>query len=149
MATYTELTLDQAVAMGAAFGLTVARVEAIPAGSVNSNYRFHLADGSWIFARVYEEQDQTGAEGEARLLDHLARHGVKTPRPMPRRDGSGFTYALRLPNGSAEGAREGTRAVALFPWSPGEILCQARVTGAVSSEVGRQLAKVHLAGASF
>jgi homoserine kinase type II len=141
MAAYTELTQKQAQDVGRRFGLRVADVEAIPAGSVNSNYRLVLEDGTWMFARVYEEQDQVGAEGEARLLDHLAGRGVLTPRPLPRKDGEGFTCLLEVPGGS--------RAVAVFPWRGGEILCQKRVTAEVASEVGEQLARIHLAGASF
>jgi homoserine kinase type II len=142
MAAYTELTLKQAEIVGRAFGLTVAGVTSIPAGSVNSNYRLMLDTGGWFFARIYEEQDQSGAEGEARLLDHLAAAGVVTPRPLPRGDGAGFTFRLELPGG-------GARPVALFPWRGGEILCQARVTPEVARQVGEELAKIHLAGKSF
>jgi homoserine kinase type II len=170
MATYTELAIDRARALGAAFGLDVASVRGIPAGSVNSNYRLTLADGSPLFARVYEEQDSIGAEGEARLLDHLAERGVATPRPLPRRDGSGFTFALEVkgarndgPHGSgaaaptedatsepADRAASPTiRPVALFPWRDGEIVCQARVTVDHARQVGEKLAEVHHAGKTF
>jgi homoserine kinase type II len=145
MATYTELTLEQAKILGAAFGLEVTDVAGVPAGSVNSNYRLKLADGTPLFARVYEEQDRTGAEGEARLLDHLACNGVATPRPLPRSDGAGFTFQLEPP-----GRRQNSsRPVALFPWRSGEILCQARVTPEVARKVGEKLCEVHRAGASF
>jgi homoserine kinase type II len=170
MATFTELTLDQAKALGETFGLSVTAVAGIPAGSVNSNYRLTLADGSTLFARVYEEQDATGAELEARLLDHLATHGVATPRPLPRQDGGGFTFAL-LENGplttsaphgreadktlsparepATRGGAQRSRPVALFPWRDGEILCQKRVTPDAARKVGEKLAEVHLAGQSF
>jgi homoserine kinase type II len=146
MATYTQLTLDQARQIGDAFGLRVTDVAGIPAGSVNSNYRLTLADGTVVFARVYEEQDRAGAEGEARLLDHFASHGVVTPRPLARKDGTGFTFALEVPRSGELGAE---RAVALFPWRGGEILCQARVTPEVARKVGEKLAEVHRAGATF
>ena len=51
MATYTQLTLDQAQEVGQAFGLEVAEVTGVPAGSVNSNYRLNLTSGTPIFAR--------------------------------------------------------------------------------------------------
>ncbi|HMI86086.1 MAG TPA: homoserine kinase [Polyangiaceae bacterium] len=147
MATYTELAIDQARALGRAFGLDVAAVAGIPAGSVNSNYRLTLVDGTTLFARVYEEQDSVGAESEARLLDHLAKSGVATPRPLPRCDGAGFTFALDTaridPNPAA------VRPVALFPWRDGEILCQARVTPEAARKVGEKLAEVHHAGRTF
>jgi homoserine kinase type II len=141
MATFTELTLDQAKALGETFGLSVTAVAGIPAGSVNSNYRLTLADGSTLFGRVYEEQDASGAELEARLLDHLARGGVATPRPLPRKGGGGFTA-------SHESASR-SHPVALFPWREGEILCQKRVTPDAAQKVGERLAEVHLAGQSF
>ena len=103
MATYTELEREQADAVGRTFGLDVVGVVPVPAGSVNSNYRLELAPGGAagsVFARIYEEQDRSGAEGEARLLDHLARHGVLTPRPIPRADGQGFTAAARAQRGA-------------------------------------------------
>src|SRR5206468_10406645 len=105
------------------------------------NYRLVQDDGTSPFARIYEEQDQTGAEGESRLLDHLAANGVATPRPLPRADGRGFTVTV-----DAEGH---ARPVALFPWRDGEILCQSRITPDVASKVGRKLAEVHRAAATF
>jgi homoserine kinase type II len=147
MATYTELAIDQARALGAAFGRDVAGVAGIPAGSVNSNYRLTLTDGTVLFARVYEEQDAVGAESEARLLDHLAQNGVATPRPLPRRDGAGFTFTLEARRADPGGAA--TRPVALFPWRDGDILCQARVTPEAAKKVGEKLADVHHAGQTF
>jgi homoserine kinase type II len=144
MATYTLLTLEQAKAVGVAFGLDVRAVFAVPAGSVNSNYRLEVEGGRPIFARIYEEQDRTGAEAEARLLDHLARRAVPTPRPLPRRDGTGFTTDLDV-----HGAAEPSRPVALFPWQGGQILCQKSVSPDVARRVGEKLAEVHRAAASF
>jgi homoserine kinase type II len=143
MATYTPLTLATAQAAGTAFGLDVRAVLPVPAGSVNSNYRLELGDRTAVFARIYEEQDRSGAEAEARLLDHLARHGVLTPRPLPRRDGAGFTAVVPGPDGALD------RPLALFPWRGGEILCQARITPAVARMVGAKVAEIHRAGATF
>lgn len=148
MATFTHLDLASARAIGAAFDVAVERVVPIPAGSVNSNYRLEGPGGA-VFARVYEEQDAGGAEDEARLLDHLARGGVATPRPIARADGRGFTATLGV--AGPDGARElrGTRPVALFPWVDGEILCQKRVDARAARAVGVELARTHLAAAGF
>ena len=151
MATFTELAIDQAQVLGRRLGCDVTAVAGIPAGSVNSNYRLTLADGTALFARVYEEQDTAGAESEARLLDHLARNGVATPRPLAAtRDGSGFTVRA-CETGRARRSRTARRPrpVALFPWRDGEILCQARVTPEAARKVGEKLAEVHLAGPTF
>jgi homoserine kinase type II len=137
MATYTALSTEQARRVGAEFGIEVTGVVGIAAGSVNSNYRLGTASGYRVFARVYEEQDRFGAEGEARLLDHLARGGVATPQPLRRLDGAGFTSMV------------GGRPVSLFPWCDGEALCQGRVTARVAHRVGIELARVHLAGRTF
>jgi homoserine kinase type II len=137
MAVLTPLTLPEAQALGARFGLDVSRLRGIPAGSVNSNFELSLADGSRVFLRIYEEQGARSAAGEARLLDHLASAGVPTPRPLPRIDEAGFI-----------GEHAG-KPVALFPWVEGESLCQKRVTEAHVRRVGEALGHVHAAGTSF
>ena len=114
MATLTPLLLDDARRLGAAYGLAVATVRGIPAGSVNSNYALGLAGGGQVFLRVYEEQQAASAAGEARLLAHLAAEGVKTPRPRP------------LAGDAAGGfiAEHAGKPVAGFPWIEGDSLCQ-------------------------
>src|SRR2546430_16937512 len=101
MATYTPLTLEQAQRVGDRFGVGVAEVVAVPAGSVNSNYRLVLSGGASLFPRIYEEQRHEGAEGEARLLDPLPSNGVATARPFPPAAGTGFTLLPRAPAGHA------------------------------------------------
>ena len=148
MAVYRELGREQAAELGAAFGVEVKGFEPIAAGSVNSNYRLELAGGKRAFARIYEEQDRAGAEGEAQLVDHLARHGVPTPRPFQRADGLGGFIWL-LPGGADGRPASQGRPVAMFPWFEGESVCQARVTVDVAARIGGELARVHLAGASY
>ena len=127
MATLTPLLLDDARRLGAAYGLDVASVRGIPAGSVNSNYALGLASGGQVFLRVYEEQQAASAAGEARLLAHLAAEGVKTPRPRP------------LVGDDAEGgfiAEHAGKPVAVFPWIEGDSLCQKRVTPDAARKLG-------------
>src|SRR5262245_56163095 len=76
MAILTPLQLDDARRIGARYGLEIAGVRGIPAGSVNSNCELSLAGGARAFLRVYEEQTAITAEGEARMLDHLSAQGV-------------------------------------------------------------------------
>ncbi|MFO0758622.1 MAG: homoserine kinase [Byssovorax sp.] len=138
MAVLTPLSLDEARALGARYGLVVTRVRGIPAGSVNSNFELGLASGDRAFLRVYEEQTAASAAGEAALLAHLAAHGVPTPRP------------LSFPGDPASFiAAHAGKAVAVFPWIQGESLCQARLTPDATRRVGEALARVHAAGASF
>ena len=54
MAVHTPLPLPEARALARHWGLSVASVEGIPAGSVNSSYALHLEDGTRVFLRLYE-----------------------------------------------------------------------------------------------
>ncbi len=138
MALLTPVTLDDARRLGALYGLDVASARPILAGSVNTNVEISLTGGGRAFLRVYEEQDHAGAASDARLLAHLAAHGVPTPEPFALRGRPGVFLADHA-----------GKPAAVFPWVPGEILCQARVTPAAAAQVGEGLARVHLAGASF
>lgn len=133
MARLTPLSLDDARRIGGAYGLEIAEVEALSAGSVNSNFRLTSAGGRAFFARVYEEQDARGAWTEAQLSHSLAMAGVPTPSPFELREG-GYI------------AEHAGKPVAVFPWIDGSILCQARVDRAAASAVGAALAQVHTSG---
>jgi homoserine kinase type II len=41
------------------------------------------------------------------------------------------------------------KAVAVFPWAAGDVLCRSQLTADHMAQVGQALARVHLAGASF
>lgn len=141
MATYTRLGNEEARELFRYFGLDVVRVVPIARGSVNSNYGVDVGAGRSVFVRIYEEQNRAGAEAEARLLDHLARKGIPTPRPLARLDGQGFTVEL-------EGG-DRARPVAIFPWQTGEMVCQRLVSPERTFAMGAMLARVHRAGIGF
>lgn len=104
----------------------------IEAGTVNTSYVLELGTGKY-FLRIYEEQPQAGAEAEARLLLHLAAAGVPTPAPVRARDGKMVHVLAGKP-------------AAIFPWVLGDMLCLKAVTPEAARDVGRALAKMHLAG---
>src|ERR1700753_3967122 len=131
MGRFTELDLDEARAACAPFGVQVDRVEALQAGSVNSNFLLTDARGQRCFGRIYEEQGADGALSELRLLTEAARAGVPTTVPLTTPDG---------PVAKAHG-----KPFALYPWVDGEILCHARVTESHCAAVGQALARLHLA----
>lgn len=135
MGLFTDLSLDDARRLGAEFGIDVAKVEPLAAGSVNSNYRVTDTSGRRFFARVYEEQSAEGAKKELELLEGLAAAGIPTTRPVPRRSSS---------DASPVAAFRG-KAFAMYPWIDGEILCQARVEEAHCEKVGAALAAIHVA----
>lgn len=147
MALLTPLSLEAVRRLGALYGLEVAAVRPILAGSVNTNVQLTLASGGHVFLRIYEEQTLTTASGEARLLAHLAARGVRTPCPLPLLADGGATTA------GAEGrsfvAEYAGKPAAIFPWIEGHALCQQSITPAVAAEVGEALARIHVAGASF
>jgi homoserine kinase type II len=138
MAVHTPLPLPEARALARHWGLSVASVEGIPAGSVNSSYALTLDDGARVFLRLYETRSVDSAAEETRMLAHLAREGVPTPEPLPLVDDPTRCIV----------AYEGKPA-AIFPWSEGEPVCQRAVTMAHARRVGESLARVHRAGASL
>jgi homoserine kinase type II len=138
MALLTPLSIDEARRLGARYGLDVAASRPILAGSVNTNVELQLTGGGRAFLRVYEEQTLETGAGEAKLLAHLAAHGVTTPRPLLLADEAGAFIA-----------EHAGKPVAVFPWVEGEILCQHRVTPDAAAQVGEALARVHLAGAAY
>jgi len=132
MGLFTPLSLPEARRLGAEFGLDVAAAEALPAGSVNSNYRLTDTSGTRYFARAYEEQGQKGAEAELRLLIELSDLGVPVPVPRARRDGGHVGELAGKP-------------FAIYPWVDGEVVCQARVSEHHMAAIGTALGRIHAA----
>jgi homoserine kinase type II len=125
------MNLAEARRLGAAYGLDVSSVQALSAGSVNSNFCIETRAGARLFLRVYEEQDLAGAQRELATIAALARLGVPTPAPLER-----------LAGGRAE--EHAGKPVGVHPWVDGEILCLGRVTPRVAWQLGRALASVHV-----
>jgi homoserine kinase type II len=109
----------------------IERFSGVDRGTVNSSFELHAGGARWFF-RLYEEQDRTGARAEARLLAHLREHGAKTPAPVARRDGE-LTGELR------------GKPCALFPFVPGDMLCQSAVTAPHAARLGAEIARLHAA----
>lgn len=136
MALLTKLGFDEVDALLGPFGLAPARgLEPVPKGSVNSNY-FVDTDRGRFFLRVFEEQGPEGAGYETRLLATLAAAGVPTPAPLTSTGGASWLTFRDKP-------------VAIFPFVPGEELCQARVTPEAARAIGEAVARTHLAAAGF
>ncbi len=132
MALLTTLPLEAARELAQRYALSLATVEALPLGSVNSNFRFTTADGKVFFARVYEEQAQSGAEFETQLLTALAERGVPVVPPLATLSGQRVCQLAGKP-------------FAIFPWIAGDWLCLSRVTAEHCRALGAALARVHLA----
>jgi len=135
LAVLTPLSQAEASVVAREYGLgELVRIEGIPAGSVNSNFRLIASNGTY-FLRIYEEQGRDGAVEEGELLLRLAAAGVATPRPLTRADGGVIGTAAGKP-------------IAVFPWREGVHRCQAGVTARDARRVGEALASVHRAGAN-
>jgi homoserine kinase type II len=124
------MTLSEAQAALAGHDLEVAAVQALDAGSVNSNFSVQTTSGQRFFVRLYEEQGFDGAAAELQVIRELAASGVPTPPPRPRRDGS---YV---------GEHRG-KPVGVHPWVDGDILCFGRLTPEAVRSVGRALGRLH------
>ncbi len=136
MALLTDMTLGEARALGARYGLEVAHVASIQAGSVNSNFVFTLASGERRFVRVCEESGMAAVAEQNRLLAHLVARGVPTPAP------------LAMQGGGTVAAHRDKPAVA-FAFVSGEAICQRGVTEPHARAVGAALAKIHRAGSDY
>ncbi len=130
------MTLAEARAIGGSYDLDVVAIDALSAGSVNSNFRVSAASGEAFFLRVYEEQNLEGAALELQVIRELSESGVPTPPPRARRDGGYVTPHRGKP-------------VGLHPWVEGDSLCFGRVTRHAVRHLGRALARVHRCGAAL
>ncbi|MBI4953978.1 MAG: homoserine kinase [Myxococcales bacterium] len=137
MALLTPMTLVEAQALGALFGLEVVALRPIAAGSVNSNFGLECVRGDPAFLRVFEESDAPAVERQNALLAWLGARGVATPAPLARADGAGTVATHR------------GKPVSVFPFLPGEHLCQRRLRPAHLARLGEALARVHLAGEGY
>jgi homoserine kinase type II len=132
MARRTELTFPEAARLLQAYGLELAELSPLEAGSVNSNFLLSSTDGAEYFARLYEEQGPAGADFEFAVNHALSSAGLPVARPLPTQDGAKHVLYAQKP-------------FSLYQRVHGEVLCQKRVTPDVTRALGRALAGVHTA----
>jgi homoserine kinase type II len=134
VALFTRLGQDELADIAHAFTLgEVRRVEAIAAGTINSNFAIDTAQGAW-FVRVNEGKSETDVAWEAQLVAALAAGGVATPAPVIARDGRPYA-PLR-----------GGKFVSVFPWCAGHHLAPGEVTAELAAAFGAELARLHVVG---
>ncbi|MDX2055929.1 MAG: homoserine kinase [Polyangiaceae bacterium] len=136
MALLTPITEAEAKRLLAEYGLPLEQIEALSLGSVNSNFRLRMQNGSLFFARIYEEQGREGAAMEVALLAGLAQMGLPVAE------------AVRQSNGECIASFKG-KPFAVFPWIEGTITCQSLVSSARAFKIGEALARLHVATASL
>ncbi|MBW2526447.1 MAG: homoserine kinase [Deltaproteobacteria bacterium] len=135
MALLTPMSLAEARALAAAYGLVVDRVEPLAQG-INSNFVLHLAAGGKAFARACEQCSGDQVRAQAALLGLLCDSAVPTPRPLERSDGAGAVTDHR------------GKPTLLFPFCAGRMLCQSSVRPEHTEQLGRALARMHAATAA-
>lgn len=136
MAILTVLTFEHAFELLASYDLELIELSPLSAGSVNSNFFLQAKrkDGEAIslFARIFEEQGNAGAEFELLLNERLYETDISVASPIRRKDGGLCCL------------HEG-KPFALYRRVSGEVTCQARVNVARCFAVGQSLAQVHCA----
>lgn len=134
MSVFTTVTRDalgawlQNYTVGSLTGL-----EGIAAGIENTNYFVTTTQGRYVLT-LFEKLKADELPFYLNLQDHLARHGVPAPRPVPARSGD----FLGVLNG---------KPAALLQFLPGRDV--AAPTPAQCGQAGAMLARIHIAGRSY
>lgn len=135
MAVYTEVNDEELQRFIAGYGVgELLSYKGIAEGVENTNYVVHTTDGPFILTLYERRVQHADLPFFLGLMEHLAASGVRCPLPV--RDTSGAIL------GTISG-----RACALITFIEG--FWPRRPNAEHCLEVGRALAKLHLAGASF
>lgn len=135
MAVYTEVADEALVAFLADYDLgELVSYRGIAEGVENSNYTLRTSAGDFILTLYEKRVDPADLPWFLGLIEHLARHGIPCPRPVPGRDGA----ALRWLAG---------RRAAITTFLPG--VWPRRVTRFHCAELGEALGRLHLAGLGY
>lgn len=135
MAVYTEVSDEALAAFLAQYDLGEAMAfKGIAEGVENSNYLLRLTSGSYILTLYEKRVRREDLPYFVGLMEHLARHGITCPVPVPGRDGA----ALRELCG---------RPAAIITFLDG--LSTRRILPDHCRLLGAAMARLHLAGADF
>ncbi len=132
MALLTPLGFPEAKTLLQAYGRTLKKLTPLAAGSVNSNFLLEVDSDCGLFARIYEEQGESGALFELQLNGVLNRAGLPVAAPVERSDGQLVSWV-------------GTKPFGVYEQVAGHVLEQHQVTPKAAFSVGVQLARVHRA----
>jgi homoserine kinase type II len=135
MAVYTEVSDDELAQFLERYDIgELLSFKGIAEGVENTNYILHTTAGTYILT-LYEKRVATAdLPFFLGLMEHLAQHGVSCPLPVRDREGRNLNTLCG-------------RTAALITFLEG--FCVRRPKPAHCAEVGRSLARLHLAGDSF
>ncbi len=134
MAVYTEVGFAEADALCQRLGLgPLTDLQGIRSGIENTNYYAGTTRGQWVLT-LFERLPAAELPYYLRLMQHLAQHGIPVPAPQPAADG-GLVHTV---------AGKPAAVVTRLPGSH-----RLRPDAGHCAQVGRMLARMHLAGASF
>jgi len=135
MAVYTDVSDDDLRAFAALYDIgEVLSCKGIAEGVENSNFLVTTERGNFILTLYEKRVAPQDLPFFIALMEHLARHGVACPTPVPGRDG----IALRELCG---------RPAAIVTFLAG--MWPRRILPFHCAALGRALAELHRAGASF
>jgi homoserine kinase type II len=135
MAVYTEIGDDELRTFAAQYDIgEVLSCKGIAEGVENSNFLLTTERGNFILTLYEKRVAREDLPFFIALMDHLAHHGVACPTPVRARDGE----ALRQLCG---------RPAAIVTFLNG--MWPRRIDPSHCAGLGRALARLHLAGASF
>jgi homoserine kinase type II len=135
MAVYTDVSDDELRAFAALYDIgEVLSCKGIAEGVENSNFLVTTERGNFILTLYEKRVAPRDLPFFIALMEHLARHGVACPTPVPGRDG----IALRELCG---------RPAAIVTFLAG--MWPRRIMPFHCAALGRALAALHRAGASF
>ncbi len=135
MAVYTDVSDDDLRAFAALYDIgEVLSCKGIAEGVENSNFLITTEHGNFILTLYEKRVAPRDLPFFIALMEHLARHGVACPTPVPGRDG----IALRELCG---------RPAAIVTFLAG--MWPRRILPFHCAALGRALAELHRAGASF
>lgn len=137
----TELSEPEARKILRSYSLSLKDLFPVARGTINANYVV-LTDAGPLFLRINEGKSVADAAFESALIWHLGSHGVPTPPLWRTRTGT--PYVLW-----PESRSPVAKPVMLMSWVDGCERHETEIGEAEARHVGRLLAALHLAAASF
>ncbi len=127
MARYTTLSPTELAHIVAQYPIgTSLKLEEIPGGFGNSNFKLITTDGEFLL-KICDEKDSAELNMQIRLLEHLRQYGYPTVYPILTKDQKPLTHE---PFGS----------VMLYPFLQGE---EPSPSANILAQLGEALAKLH------